>query len=142
MLLGTYEHAIDEKGRLFLPAKLRNGHSGDGYVLTRGLETCLYLYEPDRFQSVVAKLGALPLKNQQDARAFKRLLLAGAQEVAVDEMGRILVPKPLLDHARVKKQVAILGVGERIELWAAEAWGGYSRKAAGTFQRLGKQLEI
>lgn len=142
MFLGTYEHAIDDKGRLFIPAKLRGANGDVGYVLTRGLEACLYLYEPSRFQDVVSRLGSLPVKNQQDGRAFKRLLLAGAQEVAVDEMGRVLVPKGLLEHAGVKKQVAILGVGERIELWSAETWAGYSRRAAGTFQRLGKQLEI
>lgn len=139
MLLGSYEHAIDDKGRLFIPAKLRGGN---GYVLTRGLEACLYLYEPNRFQDVMTRLGSLPVKNQQDGRAFKRLLLAGAQELSVDEMGRVLVPKNLLEYAHVRKQVAILGVGERIELWSAEMWATYSRKAAGTFQRLGKQLEI
>jgi MraZ protein len=82
------------------------------------------------------------VKNQQDGRAFKRLLLAGAQEVAVDDMGRVLIPKPLLEYAELKKDTVILGVGERIELWSASRWKAYSRKADSTFQRMGKQLEI
>src|SRR5688572_26923930 len=115
MFLGTYEYTVDEKGRLFLPAKLR-GDNVKTFVLTKGLESCLYLYESDLFHRVlVSKLGSMPVKNQRDGRAFKRLLLAGAQEVELDDMGRILIPRPLLDYAQLKKDISILGVGERIE---------------------------
>jgi MraZ protein len=143
--LGTYEHSIDGKGRLFLPSKLRAG-SGDttgAFIVTRGWESCLYVYDAKTFHETVAgKLQSLPVKNQEDGRAFKRLLLAGAQDVALDDMGRLLVPKPLAEHAGLKKDVAILGVGERIELWDAGRWRAYSKTAAGKFQRLGKDLEI
>ena len=145
MFLGTYEYTADAKGRLFIPAKLRDGNEPkEGkFILTQGLEGCLYLYDPARFQqNVLAKLENLPVKNQQDARAFKRMLLAGAQEVMLDDMGRILIPKTLLEYAGLKKNVAILGVGERIELWAADRWTAYNKKASGTFRRLEKQLEI
>jgi MraZ protein len=143
LFLGTYSYTIDPKGRLFIPAKLR-GDNGRGtkFILTQGLERCLYLYEPDAFQNVISKLGNLPVKNQQDGRAFKRLLLAGAQEVELDEMGRILIPKNLLEYADLKKEASILGVGVRIELWAGKKWNSYSQKAQPTFQRLGKHLEI
>lgn len=145
MFLGTYEYTADAKGRLFIPAKLRDNNvpAGGKFILTKGLESCLYLYEPERFQTnVLAKLENLPVKNQQDVRAFKRMLLAGAQEVVLDDMGRILIPKALSAFAGVKKEVTILGVGERIELWAADRWKAYNKKASSAFQRLEKQLEI
>jgi MraZ protein len=144
MFLGTFEYTIDPKGRLFIPAKLREGNSKNGkYILTKGLELCLYLYNADDFHDkVIAKLSALPVKNQQDGRAFKRMLLAGAQEVELDNMGRILIPDSLFEFAQLKKDVSILGVGERVELWSTVKWKEYSRKASATFQRMGKQLEI
>ena len=143
MFLGTYEHAIDSKGRLFIPAKLREaGAPSPSFVLTRGLEECLYLYERKKFDEVISKLASMPVKNQQDGRAFKRMLLAGAQEVAHDEMGRILLPRTLIDYAGFKKEVSILGVGERIELWAGDKWRRYSKSAEMTFHRMGRQLEV
>jgi MraZ protein len=145
LFLGTYEHAIDPKGRLFIPAKLRdaNGLSQKKFILTQGLENCLYLFEPSTFHNVlVSKLGTMPVKNQQDGRAFKRLLLSGAHEVELDDMGRVLIPSNLMDFAKLKKSVSILGVGERIELWSTEKWSQYTKKAGATFQKLGKHLEI
>ena len=145
MFLGTYFHNIDAKGRLFIPAKLRSDRPAgeSGYVLTQGLEGCLYLFEPRTFDAaVMSKMDASAVSNKQDIRAFKRFMLAGAQDVALDDMGRILVSKNLIHYAAIKKDVAILGVGERIELWSAEKWKLYSRKAMGAFQKLGRQLEI
>ncbi|MFN0117755.1 MAG: division/cell wall cluster transcriptional repressor MraZ [Elusimicrobiota bacterium] len=145
MFLGTFQYTIDPKGRLFIPAKLREGASSASatYVVTRGMENCLYVYDSKTFHEVLLKrLENLPVKNQQDARAFKRMLLAGAQEVSLDEMGRILIPKALIDHASLKKDVSILGVGERIELWSENLWNKYSLKASSTFGKLSKHLEI
>lgn len=145
MFLGTYEHTIDPKGRLFIPAKLRDGAGSKSgtFILTKGLELCLYLYSAEDFHgAVISKLQSLPVKNQQDGRAFKRMLLAGAQEVDLDDMGRILIPRTLSEFAGLKKEVSILGVGERVELWAAGKWKRYSNRASSTFQRMGKQLEI
>ena len=145
MFLGTYEHTVDAKGRLFIPAKLRDGAAeGNGkYVLTRGLEECLYLYEAKAFhETVSARLSNMSVKNQADGRAFKRLLLAGAHDIEIDEMGRILISRPHLEYAGLKKDVVILGVGERIELWSAERWAKYSAKASVTFQKMGKEFEI
>ena len=142
MFLGTFEHAIDSKGRLFLPAKFR-GESAITYIVTRGLESCLYLYDAKDFQtSVLGKLQTLPAKSQEEARAFRRVLLAGAQEVTPDDAGRILIPRPLVEHAGLSKDVAILGVGERVELWSAARWASYSRSAAAKFQNVGRRLEI
>jgi len=145
MFLGTYEYTLDPKGRLFIPAKLReeNQPKEGQFILTKGLEGCLYLYNPTVFRGVVlARLENLPVRNKQDVRAFKRLLLSGAQEVGLDELGRILIAKPLIQYASLKKDVSILGVGKRIELWAAAKWATYNKKAATTFQRLSRELEI
>ena len=145
MFLGTYEYTIDPKGRLFLPSKLRDQKGGalKKFIVTKGLESCLYIFSPQTFQNILTnKLGSMPVKNQQDGRAFKRLLLAGAQEGELDDMGRILIAKNLLDYAGLKKDVSILGVGERIELWATNRWTLYNKKAASTFQKLGRHLEI
>ncbi len=145
MFLGTYQHGVDAKGRLFIPAKLReHKESSDGkFVLTKGLEDCLYLYDAKTFhQNLLGKMQSIPVKDQRDARAFKRLLLAGAQDVELDDLGRILIVKPMMDYAAIKKDVSILGVGERIELWSAQKWAVYNKKAASTFERLGKHLEI
>jgi len=145
MFLGTYSHAIDEKGRLFLPAKLREQSSSkEGkFILTKGLEDCLYVFDNDTFHTNLAsKLDSLPVKNQQDGRAFKRMLLAGAQDAALDDLGRILIPKSMVEYAQLKKDVSILGVGQRIELWSSPKWAAYNKKAMTTFQRLGKHLEI
>lgn len=145
MFLGTFEHNIDPKGRLFIPAKFRVGDSKDGgkFILTQGLEHCLYLYTPEIFHSHIAsRLTSLPVKNKMDARAFKRMLLAGAQEIELDDLGRLLVPRGMMGKAGLKKEVSILGVGERIELWATSKWKTYNKKASVTFQRLGRHLDI
>jgi MraZ protein len=145
MFLGTFEHSIDAKGRLFIPAKFRDadGNKEGKFILTQGMDQCLYLFSPQFFQeNFASRLTSLPVKNQQDARAFKRLLLAGAQEVGLDDLGRILIPKPLLDYAGFKKMVSILGVGERVELWASVKWEKYQTQSARTFQRLGRHLEV
>jgi len=145
VFLGTYDYTLDAKGRLFFPAKLRDGAaSKDGpFIVTRGLESCLYIYESKTFNDVVLKrLESLPVKNQQDARAFKRLLLAGAVDVVLDDMGRLMLPKALIEHAGLEKDVMLLGIGERIELWGAKRWSAYSKKADSTFEKLGKHLEI
>lgn len=145
MFLGTFQHTIDAKGRLFIPAKFREaGEEDEGkFILTQGMDQCLYLFSPDFFQkNFSSRLTSLPVKNQQDARAFKRLLLAGAQEVALDDLGRILIPKPLMDYAGLKKIVSILGVGERVELWSSVKWEKYQVKSEKTFEKLGRHLEI
>jgi MraZ protein len=145
MFLGTYQYSIDGKGRLFFPAKLRDDEDEKSqvYVLTRGLEECLYLFRAVDFQNIVmGRLTNISVQNQQKARAFKRMLLAGAQEVVLDDMGRLLIPKSLMEFSGLEKDVSILGVGERVELWDSKKWATYSKKAAHTFQKMGRHLEI
>lgn len=115
MFIGTYYHAIDTKGRLTIPAKLRDG-LGDRFVVTKGLDGCLSIYAMEDWDALCEKLRALPLTNAQ-ARNFSRYMLAGACECEPDKLGRILIPQVLRDAAGLTKEVALLGVGNRVEIW-------------------------
>ena len=120
MLIGQYEHTIDNKKRLALPAKFR-GELGDKIIITRGIEGCLAVYTEAEWKIMSDKLGALTL-TQSEARSFTRMILAGAMEVALDKLGRILVPDYLKDYAGLKKNVVICGLSNRLEIWDAEKW--------------------
>ena len=115
MFKGEYNHTIDEKGRLIIPAKLREG-LGSEFVVTRGLDGCLFGYNNAEWEVFEGKLRALPLTNK-DARAFQRYMLAGAASVEIDKQGRILLPQNLRTFAGLEKDVVLIGVGARIEIW-------------------------
>ena len=123
MLLGEFKHNIDSKNRLTIPAKLRM-EIGEKPVLTRGLDNCLFIYPNRDWQIFMEKLNALPL-SQKKARDFKRFILSGANEIEIDEMGRILIPEPLKKYSGLKKEVVIIGVSDRIELWNKDIWNKY-----------------
>lgn len=144
MFIGEYTHALDRKNRLFIPARFRDKAQGKTlrFVLTQGLEGCLYLYDEKVFESLSAKLSSLALSDKQHQRAVRRILLSGAAEVSLDNLGRILIPQPLTTYAGIKRDVTILGIGDRMELWAKEKWLVYRRKAEGTFTKLASQLEL
>lgn len=123
MLIGEYRHTIDPKKRLSLPAKFRQ-EIGKKVVITRGLENCLFVYTIKAWKEKVEKLLQLPM-GQADSRGFSRFMLAGAVETEVDSLGRVLVPDFLRDFGNLKGTVAVIGVGERIELWDEGAWDAY-----------------
>jgi len=123
MLIGEYSHTIDAKKRLAVPSKLRK-ELGERAVLTRGLDTCLFLYPEKEWQKLTEKLGELPV-GQASTRSFLRLMLAGAVEVELDQLGRILVPDYLKEYAELKQKVVITGVYNRLEIWDEERWGNY-----------------
>ena len=123
MLIGEYSHTIDAKKRLAVPSKLRK-ELGERAVLTRGLDTCLFLYPEKEWQKLTEKLGELPV-GQASTRSFLRLMLAGAVEVELDQLGRILVPDYLKEYAGLKQRVVITGVYNRLEIWDEEKWGNY-----------------
>lgn len=127
MLIGQYKHTIDNKKRLALPAKFR-GELGGKVVITRGIENCLVVYTEKEWQIMSEKLGNLPI-SQIEARSFARIILAGAMEVQLDRLGRILVPDYLKEYAGLKKNVVICGLSNRLEIWDDEKWEAY-RKAA------------
>ncbi len=127
MLIGQYEHTIDVKKRLALPAKFR-GELGDKIVITRGIEGCLAVYTEAEWKIMSDKLGALTI-SQAEARSFTRMILAGAMEVSLDKLGRILVPDYLKEYAGLRKNVVICGLSNRLEIWDSEKWETYKKSA-------------
>ena len=124
--IGEYTYSIDEKKRLAIPPKFRQ-ILGRKAVITRGLDQCLFLYPVKEWGNLASKLSQLPL-SQADARGFARLMLTGAMEVNLDNLGRILVPDYLKEYASLKKKVVIAGVYNRIEIWDEKIWKEYKQK--------------
>lgn len=127
MFIGEYTHIIDPKKRLAIPVKFRK-LLGDQMVITRGLDQCLAIYPMKEWELLADKLGKLPI-SQSDARGFVRLMLAGAMQVNLDNLGRILIPDYLKDYAGLKKKVVLAGLYNRIEIWDGEKWNEYKQKA-------------
>ena len=126
MFIGEYNYSLDDKKRLSIPAKFRE-LLGKKAVITRGLDQCLFLYPIKEWQVLAEKLSKLPLA-QADARGFARLMLTGAMDVAIDNLGRILVPDYLKGYAFLKKKVVVAGVYNRVEVWDEEKWQEYKDK--------------
>lgn len=120
MFMGEYSHTIDAKGRIIVPVKFRES-LGDNFVVTKGLDNCLFVYTKEDWKKFEEKLRTLPLTNK-DARKFTRFFLAGAAEMEVDKQGRILIPSVLREFAALEKDVVFVGVGSRIEIWNRAGW--------------------
>lgn len=127
MLIGEYNHTLDPKKRLAVPAKLRKD-LGERAVLTRGLDTCLFLYPIIEFQKLTERLAQLPT-GKADVRSLVRSMLAGATEVELDQLGRVLVPDYLKKYAGLQQRVVIAGVYNRIEIWDQERWENYKKES-------------
>lgn len=138
MLLGEYQHNLDNKGRVAIPAKFREKLLA-GAIITRGLDNCLFLFAPKEWEALAQKLTALPLA-QANSRAFARLMLSGAMDVELDTQGRILIPDYLRKYADLKKQVVVAGVYSRMEVWDAENWERYKQKTEGASEEIAEQL--
>jgi MraZ protein len=123
VLLGTHTPKLDEKGRLILPAKFRD-ELGDGVVITRGQERCLYVFSSKEFASVHEKIRQAPVTNEE-ARRYLRVFLSGATDETPDKQGRVLLPQLLRDYASLSKDLVIIGVGARAEIWDAQTWNDY-----------------
>ncbi len=115
MFFGEYVHTIDAKGRVIIPAKLREA-LGDDFIIAKGLDSCLAVYPRDQWNQLEAKLQALPM-NQPETRAFARFFFAGAMEGEVDKQGRVMVAPHLRAYAKLQKDVVIAGAGNRLEIW-------------------------
>ncbi|MBZ4656306.1 MAG: division/cell wall cluster transcriptional repressor MraZ [Thermoanaerobacter sp.] len=139
MLMGQYEHTIDAKGRVIIPAKFRE-ELGDRFVLTKGLDNCLFVYSLEEWKNIEAKLKTLPL-TKKDARAFTRFFLAGAVECEIDKQGRILIPANLREHAKIEKDVIFIGVSTRVEIWSKEVWEEYSNNTDVSFEEIAEHLD-
>lgn len=124
MLIGEFEHSLDVKGRLIMPAKLREA-IGDNFVVTKGLDGCLFAFSMNEWTNFEEKLKSLPLSNK-NSREFTRFFLSGATECEIDKQGRFLIPTNLRETAELVKEVVIIGVGTRIEIWDKEKWNKYN----------------
>ena len=123
MLIGEYKHSLDAKKRLSIPSKFRK-ELGEGAVITRGLDNCLFVFPSEHWAKLAERLGNMPIV-QQDSRSFARLLLSGAVEVDFDGLGRILVPEYLKTYAGLKKVAVVAGLYSRLEIWDEEKWENY-----------------
>ena len=138
MLLGEYEHSIDTKGRIAMPAKLREGLGGK-FIITKGLDGCLFVYAMDEWQRVEQKLASLPM-SRKTARDFTRFLFGGACEGECDKQGRVLLPASLRRYAGLEREAVIVGVGSRAEIWDAAKWQQYNEESAEDVNELAGQL--
>ena len=120
MLMGEFHHNIDDKGRLIIPSKFRY-ELGEKFVITRGLEKCLFVYSLTEWEKIVKRLRSLPFTNK-DARNFTRFFLSGAAECEFDKQGRINITSPLVRYAVLTKECVIIGANDRLEIWSEDSW--------------------
>lgn len=142
MFYGEFEHSIDRKGRLILPAKFREVAKNqfvDKFFVTRGLDKCLFMFSEEEWRSQENKFKTMSFTKQQ-SRTFNRLLFSGACEVAFDKQGRILLPQYLKDFADIKKDVMIVGVSNRIEIWAIDLWNDFYANSRQSFEEIAEKL--
>ena len=124
MLIGEYDHSLDAKGRLIMPSKLRED-IGEKFIITKGLDGCLFAFSIEEWKIFEQKLRSLPISNK-DARAFSRFFFAGAIDCEIDKQGRFLISSNLRDFAELTKEVVIIGMDSRIEIWSKEKWEEYN----------------
>ncbi len=142
MFYGEYSHSIDRKGRLILPAKFREaakGHFIEKFFVTRGLDNCLFMFSEEEWRSQEAKFKAISF-TKPDVRKFNRIYFSGAVEVTFDTQGRILLPQYLKDFAQIKKDVVVVGVSNRIEIWARDKWEEFYKNSRQSFEEIAEKL--
>ncbi|AEB24084.1 division/cell wall cluster transcriptional repressor MraZ [Bacillus sp. L381] len=138
MFMGEYQHTIDAKGRMIVPAKFREG-LGEQFVLTRGLDQCLFGYPMNEWKLIEEKLKALPL-TKKDARAFTRFFFSGATECELDKQGRVNIASSLLNYAKLEKECVVIGVSNRIELWSKVIWEQYTEEQEDSFAEIAENM--
>jgi MraZ protein len=138
MFIGEYNHSLDPKNRLIIPAKFRE-QLGEAFVMTKGLDNCLFVYSINEWRVVEEKLKTLPMTNK-DARAFVRFFFAGASECEIDKQGRTLVPSNLKEYAIIDKDVVIIGVSTRIEIWSLEEWNKFNNDADISYEDVAEKM--
>ena len=138
MFMGEYQHTIDEKGRLTIPAKFREG-LGSSFVITRGLDQCLFVYPLEEWKQLEQKMKALPF-TKADARAFTRFFFSGAAECEWDKQGRVSIPANLREHAGIQKECVVIGVSNRVEVWSKDRWEDYFAQSENSFGEIAEKL--
>ena len=138
MLMGEYHHTIDDKGRIIIPSKFRED-LGEEFVVTRGLEECLFVYPKDKWNSIMEQLNKIPF-TKKDARSFMRFFLSGATAMEFDKQGRINITSPLISYANLEKDCVIVGVGDRLEIWSEEKWNNFYEGNKDEFSDIAENL--
>ena len=138
MFMGEYHHTIDDKGRIIIPSKFRE-QLGETFIITRGIENCLFAYSNENFQKIVDKLETLPF-TKKDAREFMRFFLSGASEAEFDKQGRIHITSPLISYAGIKKECVIIGSGDRLEIWSLDSWNKFFDSAKDNMSDIAENL--
>lgn len=144
MFYGEFAHTLDEKNRLIIPMRLRGKIREtfvERFIITKGLDNCLFLFTADEWRLFENKTKALPLTGK-DARAYTRHLFSGASECTIDKQGRISIPLCLKNYAQIRKDVIVIGVMNRIEIWSREKWISYSKNTERSVNEIAEQLEI
>ena len=137
MFMGEYHQKIDDKGRLIIPAKLRYD-LGENFIITRGLDGCLFVYSETTWQKIIKKYENLP--NVKDTRNFMRFFLSGANSENLDKQGRVNISSPLIKHADLSKECTVIGVGDRIEIWSDERWTNFNDENSDNFSEIADNL--
>lgn len=138
MLMGEYHHNIDDKNRLIVPSKFRD-NLGERFVITRGIENCLFVYSIDEWEKIVSKLESLPF-TKKDARSFVRFFLSGATVAEFDKQGRVNITSPLISYANISKECVIIGAGDRLEIWSNENWNDFFNSAKDNMSDIAENL--
>ena len=138
MFIGEYHHSIDDKGRLIIPSKFRE-ELGNNFIITRGIENCLFVYSLDSWNEIVRKIESLPF-TKKDARTFARFFLSGASEAEFDKQGRINITSPLISYAKITKECIVIGTGDRLEIWSEESWNDFFASAKDSMSDIAENL--
>ena len=138
MFMGEFQHQLDTKGRMIVPAKFREQLS-EHFVITRGLDKCLFGYTMAEWQLIEEKLKKLPI-TERDARKFTRLFFSGAVEIELDKQGRMNIPAHLRDYAGLEKECVVVGVSNRIEVWSKDAWQSFYDDSEDDFEAIAEEL--
>ena len=138
MFMGEFHHNIDDKKRLIIPSKFRS-ELGDKFVITRGIENCLFAYSISDWEKIVAKLQSLPF-TKKDARQFIRFFMSGAIVAEFDKQGRITLNSPMVDYANINRECVIIGAGDRLEIWSVEAWNEFFNSAKDNMSDIAENL--
>ena len=142
MFYGEFDHTLDPKGRLIIPSKFRDvfkEYRIESFVVTRGLDRCLFVFTADVWREQEKKFKAMPF-TRQESRQFNRLYFSGAYEVSCDKQGRILIPQYLKDYAKIKDHVMIVGVSDRFEIWAYDHWKEYFDESLESFESIAEKI--
>ena len=138
MFMGEYHHTIDEKGRIIIPSKFRED-LGEKFIITRGIENCLFVYSLSSWEKITNKLESLPF-TKKDARQFVRFFLSGATTAEFDKQGRVNVTSPLVSYANLQKDCVVIGTGDRLEIWSEENWNAFFESASSNMSDIAENL--